>query len=81
VAVVGDMEAAATNDLVEVVFGAFRPDVVIAGKDPGHPSSVPLLAERDLAPGSQPRAWLCAGASCSAPMTDPGALRAALETA
>ena len=81
VAVVGDMGAAATNDLIDVVLGAFRPDVVIAGRGPGRPSSVPLLAERELSPGSQPTAWLCAGASCSAPMTDPGALRAALETA
>ena len=82
VAVIGEVEAKPTRDLLEVVFGIFRPDVVVAGKIPGHASVVPLLAGREPDPGlgaDGAVAWVCADASCSKPITDPEQLRATLD--
>ncbi len=79
---VGEAEAKPTRDLLEVVFGTFRPDVVVAGKTPGHASAVPLLAGREPDPGlgaDGAVAWVCADASCSKPITDPEQLRATLD--
>jgi uncharacterized protein len=69
VAIAGD-----SAELAQVVRGAYRPHVVLAG---GVPDGVPLLEGRGPVDG-RPAAYVCEHFTCRAPVTDPDALAAAL---
>jgi len=62
-------------ELAEVVRGAYRPHVVLAG---GPSDGVPLLEGREPVDG-RAAAYVCEHFTCRAPVTDPGALAAALD--
>jgi uncharacterized protein YyaL (SSP411 family) len=72
VAIVGHGPGAAA--LARVVRGAHRPHVVLAG---GAADGVPLLEGRTAVDG-RPAAYVCEHFSCLAPVTEAGALQAAL---
>ena len=71
VAVVGDGDP--FESLLQVVRGAFRPHVVLAGGS----GDVPLLRDRPTVDG-RAAAYVCEGFACQAPVTDPEALQSAL---
>jgi uncharacterized protein len=75
VAVVGD--GAELRALARVVWSGYRPHVVLAGGPGADDSAVPLLAGREPV-GGHAAAYVCERFSCRAPVTDPGALAAAL---
>jgi uncharacterized protein len=66
--------AGESAELAQVVRGAYRPHVVLAG---GAPDGVPLLQGRGPVDG-RPAAYVCEHFTCRAPVTDPDALAAAL---
>jgi len=57
---------AATADMESLVWGAYRPDVVVA-VNRGVRSPVPLLADRDV--GTHPAAYVCQQLVCSLPVS------------
>ena len=73
VAIAGD-DAAAVATLAQVVRGAYRPHVVLAG---GEGDGVPLLEGRTAVDG-RAAAYVCEHFACQAPVTDADALAAAL---
>ena len=78
IALVGDPGDPATQALLDVVYGAFRPFQVVALKRPGEAPPVPLLAGRE-ALGGRPTAAVCYNFACRLPVTEPEALRAQLD--
>jgi hypothetical protein len=77
VAVVGDPAGdLATRQLLEPVWRAWRPDVVLAAAPPDAitGSAVPLLADRTALDG-RPTAYVCRGFVCDLPVTDAAGLR------
>ncbi len=62
--------------LAEVVRGAYRPRLVLAG---GDPDGVPLLAGREAVDG-RPSAYVCENFTCARPVGEPAALEALLAT-
>jgi len=79
IAIVGDLEAADTQALLNVIREGYRPFQVVALGAP-HPdeTGVPLLADRDLVDG-KPAAFVCRGFLCQVPVTEVEGLRALLE--
>ncbi|MHB9150876.1 MAG: thioredoxin domain-containing protein [Thermoleophilia bacterium] len=73
VALVGDLGAPDTHALLEVVRHAFLPGWVVAAKEPGVVSPIPLLAGRETV-GGRAAAYVCRAHACRAPITDPGEL-------
>ncbi len=71
VAIVGDLGSPAAQRLVAAVRGKFRPLVVVAARQAGVPSAVPILLDRDPGPGIPAAAWVCRRSTCSAPTGDP----------
>jgi uncharacterized protein YyaL (SSP411 family) len=78
IALVGDPRDPATQALLHVVNGAYRPFQVVALKRPGDEPLVPLLAGREALAG-RPTAAVCYNFVCRLPVTDPEALRGQLE--
>lgn len=76
VAIVGPAET--REALVAVVRERPRPGLVLATGDGEHDGGVPLLRDRPAIDG-RPTAYVCERFSCQAPVTDPDALRAALD--
>jgi uncharacterized protein YyaL (SSP411 family) len=74
IAVVG--EAVSRRPFLDVVWGRFRPDTVIAAGD-GTASAVPLLEGRMPTRGA--RAFVCRGFVCDLPAESPGDLAAQLD--
>jgi uncharacterized protein YyaL (SSP411 family) len=77
ITIVGTRAAGDTCGLLREVYGAFRPNAVVAGRQPDDTDSAtlsPLFEERDARDGKA-TAYVCVGQTCSAPATDPGALR------
>ncbi len=74
VAIVGEVEAA--RALIEVVWGAFRPNTILAV---GTSDTIPLLANRNQING-QPTAYVCQNFACQLPVTDVIALAAQLNS-
>jgi uncharacterized protein len=72
--------AASADALLEVVFGRYLPNKVVAGSAEGVPeaSGLPLLTARS-AVGVKPTAYLCRRYVCQAPVTTPEALAGQLE--
>jgi len=76
VAIVGAGASDETRALRRIVFGSYRPSVVVAGAEPGDEQAaetVPLLAGR-VSDGEAPRAYVCESFVCQMPVTDPEAL-------
>jgi uncharacterized protein len=80
IALVGDPAQPATQALLAVVNGAYRPFQVVALKHPGEEPPVPLLAGRETLDG-RPTAAVCYNFACRLPVSDPEALRGQLEAA
>jgi hypothetical protein len=76
IAIAGDAGDSRTQSLVEVAQRRFDPLTVLAW---GPSASVPLLEGRTLV-GGAPAAYVCRGFVCLAPVTEPAALTAELET-
>jgi uncharacterized protein YyaL (SSP411 family) len=80
IAIIGPADSEATRALRRAVFGRFLPSRVVAGSDGRQASaSIPLLQDRPLRDG-QPTAYVCEGYVCQAPVTDPAALAAQLDS-
>ena len=78
IAIVGDPSDPASHALLAVLAERpLAPRVVAVAADPAM-SAIPLLGGR-IAIGGRPTAYVCRGFVCRLPVTDPGALRAALE--
>jgi uncharacterized protein YyaL (SSP411 family) len=77
-AVVGATSGSATEALVAVASGGFRPNLVVAVSAEGSASSVPLLEGRAMIDG-RPTAYLCRDFACRLPVTEPAALREQLD--
>lgn len=78
VAIVGDPLAQETQALLDVVRATFRPNTVVALRDPENPSDVPLLEGRTTIDG-RPAAYVCEGFVCQLPVMEPDELRAQLD--
>ena len=85
IAIVGDLEAADTQALLNVVRTGYRPFQVVARAVPdAQPPAVPLLQDRGPVDG-QAAAYVCDAPvpgrafACQSPVTEPEALRAQLE--
>jgi uncharacterized protein YyaL (SSP411 family) len=87
IAIVGDPQAADTQALLDVVHDGWRPFQVVAMESlessnatagVGSIAAVPLLQDRDLVDG-QAAVYICQDFACQAPVTDPEALRDALQ--
>lgn len=77
VAIVGDPAEAATQALVDVTRQPYLPYTVVALKEPGDDSMLPLLAERTLVNG-QPAAYVCENYTCRLPVINADDLAAQL---
>jgi len=78
-AIVGDADDPRTAELLEVARERFRPGVFVAVGHPGDPDpAIPLLRDRPAGPDGAPRAYLCRGFVCDAPVSNPEALRGLL---
>jgi hypothetical protein len=77
VALVGNPAQADMRALLETVFGEYRPFKVVALKQPGEASAVPLLQGRAQLNGKATAA-VCFNFACMLPVTEPEALRAQL---
>jgi len=75
VALLGDGDG--VRALADVVRGAFRPHIVLAGGDGEHDSAVPLLAGRTPIDG-RAAAYVCEHFACRAPVTEASELAALL---
>ena len=83
IAIVGDLEAADTQGLLNVVRDGYRPFQVVAlGTPDAQTPVVPLLQDRGLVEGqdefTRPAAYVCRDFVCQAPVTEPEVLRAVL---
>ena len=79
VAIAGDPGSEDTEALMDVVFGSYLPNKVVAGRAEGFvpdgaASLVPLLADRPMRDG-RATAYVCEGYACQSPTTDPEELR------
>ena len=81
VAIVGDLEDAATRALLQVARGGYAPNRVVARIGLGAaPTAIPLLEDRARLSG-HPTAYVCRGFACRLPVTDADALREQLAEA
>ncbi|MCC7161006.1 MAG: thioredoxin domain-containing protein [Anaerolineae bacterium] len=64
--------------LLEVVFGAYRPNQVVAWKSEGAESVIPLLEGRDAIDGKA-TAYVCQNFACQMPVTEGEGLKAQVE--
>ena len=81
IAIVGHPAADDSRDLLEVVYGQYRPSKVVAVGQPGDngEATVPLLARRGMLE-RRATAYVCRRFSCRQPVTTPGELEAQLRT-
>jgi uncharacterized protein YyaL (SSP411 family) len=79
IAIVGHPAADDTRDLLEVIYGPYRPSKVVAVgmPDDNGEAMVPLLARRGMAEG-RATAYVCRRFSCRRPVTTPSELEAQL---
>jgi uncharacterized protein len=76
VAVVGELDAEATQTLLNIARHVYRPRMVLAQaapEDAEAQAAVPLLANRPLV-DDQPTAYVCRGFACHQPVTQPDEL-------
>ena len=83
VAIVGDRSAPSTQALLEVLYGRYLPNKVVAGADDSGLShdhaEIPLLQGRGTIDG-QPTAYVCQNYVCQLPVTEPEALASQLDS-
>jgi len=80
IAIVGPPDDEATRRLLGAATSGFRPHQVVAYGPPAQRvPAVPLLEDRDLVDG-RPAAYVCRDFACQAPVTEPEALLAQLQT-
>jgi len=77
VAIVGAAADPSTTALVAVAAGGYAPQRVVARREPGAATVVPLLDDRATI-RDRATAYVCRHLACQAPVTDPDALRAQL---
>ena len=77
VAIVGTLSAEATQALIRQVRRRYLPRTVLAAKEPGEESMLPLLADRGLVAG-RAAAYVCENYACQLPVTTPEELSALL---
>ncbi|MEW5985132.1 MAG: thioredoxin domain-containing protein [Chloroflexota bacterium] len=73
IAIVGDLEAADTQALLDVALRPYRPFQVVAVGRPAGGAMIPLLAGRTMADG-RVTAYVCRHFACQMPTTDPAVL-------
>jgi uncharacterized protein len=78
IAIVGDPNDTTTREMLVEVRGRYLPTTVLALKQPGAESMLPLLANRGLVNG-QPAAYVCENYTCKLPVTTAEALAALLD--
>ncbi|MFN8471429.1 MAG: thioredoxin domain-containing protein [Anaerolineae bacterium] len=81
VAIVGAPDSSATQALLQVVFGRYRPNSLVALRAPTDPEPmllIPILADRDTVDG-QATAYVCENYACQMPTTNPDTLARQLE--
>jgi uncharacterized protein YyaL (SSP411 family) len=66
------------KELLDVVFGEYRPNQVVAYASDGKDSRVPLLVDRTPLDGHA-TAYVCRNFVCQMPVTEPDALAAQLK--
>src|SRR5438094_2245469 len=69
IAIVGDLAATATQGFLQVVHIRYLPNTVLALKQPGESSLLPLLEGRDLV-DDKAAAYVCENYACKLPVTD-----------
>jgi uncharacterized protein YyaL (SSP411 family) len=78
IVIVGDPDAPETADLIRVVRSVYRPHKTVLFKKPDDPDV------EKIAPFTQsmkkPAVYLCRDSACTAPLTDPAAVKEALQT-
>jgi uncharacterized protein YyaL (SSP411 family) len=82
VAIVGDPEAEDTRALLNVVYSAYLPNKVVAGRSESNEEAarlVPLLTDRPARRNGKATAYVCVNYACQNPSTDPEKLREQLD--
>ena len=79
ITIVGDPNSPDTEALLNAVRDGYRPFQLVAMGEPDADTTVPLLAQRGLVDG-QAAAYVCRSLTCQAPVVEPRALRALLES-
>jgi len=74
IAIVGNIQSADTQALLNIVHDGYRPNQVVAVALPDRASAIPLLADRSTI-GHQATAYVCQHFTCQQPVTEPVALR------
>ncbi|HEY0387010.1 MAG TPA: thioredoxin domain-containing protein [Gaiellales bacterium] len=77
IAVIGPPDDEATQRLAAAALDPYLPNAVVAYGDGHHDASLPVLAGKGLV-GGRPAVYICERFACRAPLTDPGAVSAAL---
>ena len=70
-AIVGDLDHPATRSLVGIAQQSYQPLLALAAREAGAQTGVPILREREPAPGQPVAAWVCRHSTCSAPTAEP----------
>ncbi|MGQ9815233.1 MAG: thioredoxin domain-containing protein [Candidatus Roseilinea sp.] len=78
IALAGNPNAADTQALLQVAFSGFRPNQVVALKQPGESSPIPLLEGREQIVGKA-TAYVCRRFACQMPVTEPADLQRQLQ--
>jgi uncharacterized protein len=73
VAIVGDVDDPATQELLRLAAGGYAPNRVVALLRPGDETAIPLLADRTMVK-DRPTAYACRGFACRLPVTEADAL-------
>ena len=77
VAIVGSAGDPATEALADAVADSYLPNAVVAYGGRGDDAPLALLEGKDTV-GGRPAVYICERFACRAPLTDPGAVAAAL---
>ena len=73
VAIVGDAKLADTQALLSVINAGYHPAIIVALKQPGAPSAIPLLESREQIDGSA-TVYVCQNFVCQMPVSNSAAL-------
>jgi uncharacterized protein YyaL (SSP411 family) len=74
IAIVGNIQSADTQALLNIVYDGYRPNQIVAVASPDRASAIPLLADRSTI-GRQATAYVCQHFTCQQPITELAALR------
>ncbi|MBH0201182.1 MAG: DUF255 domain-containing protein [Nitrospira sp.] len=77
-ALVGHESQDDLHALREAVAHCYLPNRIVATSSPGHPSSLPLLQDRQAVSG-KPTLYICRNYTCRQPITDPRSVAEALQ--